>query len=202
MLFFVVKKLGEKMNYKQFKIMDLFILSVLAFGSEFLGYYLIEQIETPFYLSFSLAICFVAMMRWGFTGVITYIISGVALFMLKDDTRSVGLFAYEVIANAAFCIPFLFFINKDKNVIVKKTLKFFAVLGMCIFCLTITKGIVIMIVDKSFTGAIEYFGFNLLFNLMNVGLLFLLVKIKSQLLTDMKIYLTAERQTEEELENE
>lgn len=191
------------MKYIQFKMMDLFILSLLAFGSEFLGYFLVEKLETPFYLSFSFAICFIAMVRWGVVGVITYVIAGISLFVLKDNGDNIaGSFFYEIVANAAICIPFIFFINKNKNVIVGKMLNVVIVLMLCVLCLTVSKGVVLLITEQSFTGAIEYFGYSLLINLMNVVLLLLFAKTKSQLLTDMKIYLTVECQKQEEIENE
>lgn len=191
------------MKYIQFKSMDLVILSILAFASEFLGYFLVEKLETPFYLTFSLAVCIIAMVRWGAVGVITYVVAGVSLFILKDTSSSVaGAFCYEIIANVAVCIPFLFFINKNKNDIVSSMPKFIGILLLCFLSLTLAKGIVLLIIEQSITGAIEYFGYSLLVNLMNVGLLVLLVKTKSQLLTDMKIYLTVDCQKQEEAENE
>ncbi len=191
------------MKYNQFKMMDLFVLSLLAFGSEFLGYFLVDKLETPFYLSFSFAICFIAMIRWGIIGVITYVVAGISLFVLKfDDATIVGSLFYEVVANAAICLPFLYYINKNRNDILKNMLRVVIVLMLCVLSLTIAKGLVLLIAENSLTGAIEYFGYSLLINLMNVVLLLLLVKSKSQLLTDMKIYLTESSQKQEEIENE
>ncbi len=191
------------MEYKKFRLIDLIILTILALVAEFFGYFLVDRLETPFYLTFSLAICIIAMVRWGVVGGITYVLSGVVLFVLKfESDTAVTTFFYEVVANAAVCLPFCYFIGKNKNSIVQSTTKFLIVLLSCLVCLSLAKGLVLLIFNQSANGALAYFGYSLLINVMNMGLLFLLMKTKSQILTDMKVYMTVESQKQEEIENE
>ncbi len=186
------------MNYNKFKIFDLILLSGLAFLTEFLGYFLIGKLPTSIYLSFSFAICIFAMIRWGAIGAITHVIAGVALVILKYNDALLYGFFYEVVANVAIGIPFLFLIGKNKNEIVANLWKFFLITAACLLSLCISKGIVLFFINHSLTGVIDFFSSSLLAIITNFGLLFLFYKTKSQLLTDMKIFLTSDRQQQED----
>lgn len=188
------------MSLKNFKIIDLFILTCLAFGTEFLGYFLLENLSTPVYLSFSLAVCFVAMIRWGFVGVITYVAAGFSLFVIKDTENIIASFFYEVVANAAICIPFAIFYKKGENNIMNKTSLFLKVVVLSLVSLILTKGIVLFFVNESLTGIVDYFSVSLLILAMNTGVLMLLTKAAKHLTIDMVYFLTDESRSKEDLE--
>ncbi len=185
------------MKYKEFKIFDLILLSILAFLSEFLGYYLIGKLPTSFYLSFSFAICIIAMVRWGVVGVVTHVAAGIALVLLKGNNVMVYNIFYEVIANVAICIPFLFLVKKDRGIILSKISKFLLIVGLSMLFLCVAKGFVLYFVNGSFTGVVDFFGSSLLILITNVCLLILLYVTKSQILTDMKKMLTSDCRKQE-----
>lgn len=186
------------MKYKEFRTADLMILSILAFVSEFLGYLLVEKMDTPFYLSFSFAICIIAMIRWGVVGVITYLIAGVSLLFLKDvDDFTASLF-FEVVANVGIVIPFVIILKKDRDVFVNDLKKFILLTFCCVVSLVLVKGTTVMVFNANQTGIIDYFSSTLLIILVNLGLLIVLAYTKSQLLLDMKKNLTSDCQNQEE----
>ncbi len=185
------------MKSEDFRTIDLLVLSVLAFITEFLGYLLVTKLNSPFYISFSFAVCVIAMIRWGAVGVITYLIAGIALVFLKGADDIIIHIIYEVIANGAICIPFLFLLKKNGDWIVEKTRRFLFVTIGCVGSVCLAKGIVLMFVNESQTGIIDYFGSSMLILVVNLLLLFMLYKIKTKLLVDMKNYLSNDQKQED-----
>lgn len=188
------------MKKNELKIIDLLILSILAFITECLGYLLVSKLNTPFYLSFSLAICIIAIVRWGIVGVATYCIAGCSLVYLKGEGNYFVSFLYESLANLAICIPFIvvFKREKNRNKVVDSTGKFLMILLTCILSLCICKGVILVIFNNTITGIIDYFASSLLINVVNVLLLLLLAHKKNQILIDMEIYLTKDCRNQED----
>lgn len=180
---------GVLMSEKNVMYFDLIILTILSFLSDFFGYYLVGEIGSSFYLTFSLAITIIAMVRWGTIGVITYVVSGLSLLYLKSST-SIGInFIYEVVANAFVCVPFLI------HSVVYKTIKVEKIISltiMSIITLSLAKGVVLVIVDGEMMSIINFFMSSMLINIMNIGLILLLKITKSQLLIDMVEFTTKE----------
>lgn len=173
---------------------DLFILTILSFLSDYLGYYLVGEIGSSFYLTFSLAITIIAMIRWGTVGVVTYVISGFSLLYLKSSTEFGINFIYEVLVNAFVCIPFLIHTIVYKTIKIEKVISFTV---MSIITLSLAKGIVLVIVDGEITSIINFFMSSLLINIMNIGLIVLLKITNSQLLIDMVEFTTKETNQED-----
>ncbi len=168
------------MNYKTFRIFDIFLLSLLAITTEFLGYYLVGKLQTPFYLSFSTVITIIAMIRWGYIGSIVYIVSGICLLFTKGNISIYTIF-YEVIANGFICLPFVFV--KDTNISITKILK---LILLCYITLSLGKGITMIIFDKVWLGFYYYITSNLLIIILNITILLILIKNKSQLVISFR----------------
>lgn len=185
------------MNRNNYKIIDLIILTILSFIVEFAGFYLVSKLGSPIYLSFSFAICIIAMIRWGFLGVITYVISGIALVILKDWDSILHGILFEVVSNAFICIPFLFLTNKNRTVYASDFKKLFVIILLCITTLCLGKSFALPFIDGDITG-LDYFGSSLLIFVVNSGVLFLLSKTKSQTLVDMQHYKIEDHQQQED----
>lgn len=176
------------MSYRQYKMMDLLMLSFLAVIIEFFGYYLVDKLSSPVYLSFALTIGIVALVRWGVVGGVVYLLAGIPLVFLKEQAFGVSLM-YEVLANLGLSIPFIFMIKKNRDIFAKNKLYLFLISLASILSLSMIKGIVLVAVIGEVSAIVEFFAFSLLMITMNLGLLMILAFNKSQLIRDMDTYI-------------
>lgn len=183
------------MKTKDFKIFDLIVLSALAIGIEFLGYFLVDKLESSIYLSFALVIGIIAQVRWGLIGMIVFVLSGVPLLFLKNGSF-VSMFFYEIIANAFICIPFLVMKKRNRDELVSTPLKAFLLCLLCVVSISIGKGIVLGVVEQDISSVLKYFSSTLLIFVINILIFMMLVYNKSELIRDMDLLLESYSQEE------
>ena len=75
------------MNYKRkifiFQYFDLLFFSILAVVSEVMSHVLLEFWNSSFYFSFSMVLCLISMLRWGFVGTVVFVIGGIPDILLS-----------------------------------------------------------------------------------------------------------------------
>lgn len=187
------------MKYRDFKFADLFVFTLLAVASEFFGYFLVGKLnmDAPFYISFSIAISIIAIVRWGVVGIVPFLFSGISLIYLKGSGIGEGILL-EVVANLFLIIPFLFIINKKRDLIINDKVKMLALAIASILSLYVGKGIAIFIIEGEALGGLGYFTNSLFIILMNLLIIAFLINTKSELLRDMKSYILESKTKEEE----
>ena len=110
------------MSLKQYRNLDLFIFSILAMVSEFLGTFLLESLFSGFAVSFASLVAIIAIFRWGFWGGIVYVLSGIPMiFIYKEDLLDNLL--YFVVGNSFIFIVPLFY-RRSLNQIRDKTFSY------------------------------------------------------------------------------
>jgi len=164
-------------------VIDLIIFSGLAIGSEVINNNYIEKKGAIFYLSFSMTLCIIMMIRWGIVGVVIYLISGFAMMYTR-----VGFFnaevIYYVVANIFFGIPILIYGKRKRQAIVDRPLIFLGFIFASYICACIGKGLALLILYGNTTGCLDYLWTTAFTLFINIIVCFMLTKRK-ELLCDM-----------------
>jgi hypothetical protein len=177
-------------NRTQFKIIDLTLFTILAAASEFMSIYFIRIFsEAGYVISFSFLISLIAIYRWGILGSIPYLVSGiVVLFINIQSDDIVYQIFYYVIANAMILFtPLLFKYFRREKIKNSLSLLFLYILFPLI-CITIGKGLMILIFEQTALGFIDYFATQLFTIVISYIILMIVVRIDG-LLEDMNIYI-------------
>jgi len=172
---------------KQFQYIDLTIFSILAMLSEYFGYRLLEVFEyAGFVFSFSLLLGLIAIYRWGLSGAIVFIVSGIPMIFINSN-YGVNVLFYPVANCMILIIPFLLrFVDKEQ--IKYSLLRSFGYVFLSVLFVSIGKGLVILIVEGHAYGFVDYFASQLL----TIVITFIVLNIVSHvegLLVDMTTYI-------------
>lgn len=178
-------------NFKQFRIIDLTVFSVLAIISTFLGEYL--HIELPgagYYLSFSMLISIVAMLRWGMVGAIPAIIGSLVMVVFGQNNIIQNIIMYPIantfVLGAGWVIRRL-----STERIVNDSIKLFQVVLIAFLALTLGKFFGLLILGEPFAAGGAMFFLTQLFNIVMTYIVLLLVRKREGLLVEMKQYFAA-----------
>ncbi len=192
------------MKKVNFIVIDLFVFSFLAVVSEFLSIYTFEKLNASFYISLSIMIGIISIVRWGVYGIIPFVFSGIVSFIMNQQGYLTeqpmvwyyGLL-YYVLGNVFLMLP-LFYYSKNRDAKIETTGKFFLFIVFCFLGLAVGKGLFIFIITGEVDGLLSY--------LASVGLSFvistivlILFKTKTELLLDMRNYVK-EQEMEDEYE--
>lgn len=172
----------------QFMVLDLTLLSLLSAASELMGNGLLTIWNSDFYFSFSIAVCLIAMIRWGFAGVVVGIIGGIPGMLFSDMGGGGGVLFYAA-ANLFLGIPILLYGKRDRDRIAGSWLFLTFYVLVSHISLSIGKGIVILLLTGETTGMIDYFGATFLILAINL-IVCLVLRTREGLICDMRNYFT------------
>jgi hypothetical protein len=186
------------MTLKNYRKMDLILLSILAVLAEFMGLWLHSKYPLAgFYISFSTLISIIAMLRWGKFGVIVSCVIAIPTTLLSGS-MSLSLFLFYVISNCSvILLPVFFKSFKTSNIISKSYLLFGYVVSFY-GVLTITRGLIGVIIGLTFFEAVIQTINQLLFIMIINYIVLILVKKREGLLVDMATYFINEQKEIEE----
>lgn len=179
-----------------FKYFDLAFFSFLAAVSEFLSNKLLDTWNSGFYFSFSIAICLIAMIRWGGIGIVVGVIGGIPGILFSEMSVISGILFYALV-NVFLGIPILLYGKKDRNMIAENHvwLMLYVLASHC--CLAVGKGLIIFVLTGEGTGVIDYFGATFLILVMDIILCQVLQK-REGLICDLRYYLADEEGEKDE----
>lgn len=177
------------MRMNKIRFFDLFIFTILAVISEFLSSYFFKKVGSQFYLSFSTLIFIIASIRWGAYSVAVAVLSGIPLLFTQNQNDMYSGILYYCIANVFAVIPIIVYGRRDRNLIVNSPYEFFLYILSILICMSISKGIALIIINHDYLGFYKYFVSMIFTFSINVIILFLFRRFKSELLIDMNHYL-------------
>ncbi len=98
------------MTIGKYKQVDIIMLTVLAIVAELIGYFAhLNYPDAGFYLSFSIILCIIGMIRWGWSAFIIYPIAGLALVFTAQSGEILEKILLYPVANSFIVLSILFF---------------------------------------------------------------------------------------------
>lgn len=174
---------------KKYKIFDLTLLSALAFVAEVMSNILHNKLPgAGFYLSFSILIAMIAMIRWGKIGAFVYVVAGIPMVFLLQGDLIEKTMLYPV-ANITIIFASFLFRFIDRSDIKSDNLYLLIYVIITYMSVAIGKGFITFVFAGNFLKSAIYYIISQLFNMVMVFLVLLLVKNKEGLLDDMYAYI-------------
>jgi hypothetical protein len=176
-------------SVSKYRIFDLVLLAVLAVFCEVIGELLhIRYAGAGFYLSFSILIAIISMIRWGYWGTLVYVIAGIPMVFIHDGSLVENLLLYP------FSYMFLGLANIFFIFVKRSKIKESAMLILCFtiiayISVSIGKGISTYILTGVFLNGLLYYNVIQLFSFVMVFIVLLLIRNSKGLLVDMEQYL-------------
>ncbi|HEY8395308.1 MAG TPA: hypothetical protein VIK96_00865 [Bacilli bacterium] len=186
------------MSLKQYRSLDLLIFSILAMASEFMGTFLLEKFIPGFTISFASLIAIIAIFRWGPAGGIVYVLSGLPIILLYNDSFYENLLFYLGGNSFIFIVPLL--IRKPRNSIRDKTFSFNLYILLIYVSVIVGRALMVFVLGEELIGALRAVMGSLLFTIVVSTLLLNLLKKANGLITDMYV-LIEESKTERTYES-
>ena len=178
--------MNEERQNSSFIMIDLLFFTILAVLSEFMSNMLLRTWHSSFYFSFSIALCLIAMIRWGVIGVVVGILGGIPGILFSDMSFFAGILFYGL-ANGLLGLPMLIYGKRERNKIVRHHGCLLLYVLLSHGCLSLGKGIVIFLLTGETTGAIDYFGATCFILVINM-ILCCVLKTRDGLICDMRYY--------------
>lgn len=179
-------------NLEQFRIFDLVFFSVLAVISEIMGDLLhLRFAGAGFYLSFSLLIVFIAIVRWDEFGVIVALAAGLPMILLGPNIILHNIIMYPI-ANSFVILAALVIKRLDKEELMNDPLMLIGVLFLTYFSVSLGKSFGLLILGEAFVkGGVMHF-VSQLFNIVMSYIVILLLRQRQGLFIDInKLYARA-----------
>lgn len=190
--------MNEEQGIFLFRQFDLLFFSAMAVISDLMSYMLLERLNSSFYFSFSVALCLIAMIRWGWGGVVVGLAGGIPGIFFSDMEIWAGILFY-VVANAALVIPMLLYGSRSRDLIAGSTVRLLAYILISHCCLSLGKGVVILLLTGEVTGAVDFFGATLFILIINM-ILCCVLRMRGGLVCDMRSYFSSDESEGEENE--
>ncbi len=172
----------------RYMFFDLFLLTILATASEIAGVFLLKPFpQAGIYISFSVLITLIALIRWRLAGIIVGIISSTSMVFLNQDQLLKAILSYPVAT--LFIIFLLIFTNIFRNDNITKhiyQLYLYVLLGY--LAVAVGKGIINVIYGDSFIAGLIYYLTNNSLSIVISLIIVFLLKNKKDIFVDMKDY--------------
>jgi len=187
-------KEGTYMSEKKFKILDIFLFTIISTITECLNIWLFSQFGgyQIFTLSFVPVLGMIALFRWNAWGIVTPLVSSMAGILLRIGLGQNITADYWLIYGLSFLSLFLcllWFRKKDKATILSDKGFFFGYYFTGYIALELTRGIIQTIASGSITAAmVHYFAYDLLNIVFNLAVFFIACK-QETIVVDMHDYL-------------
>jgi hypothetical protein len=177
---------------EKYRLFDLTLLSILAICAEVMGKLLLDFFPgAGFYLSFSILVALIAIVRWGPIGTIVYVLVGVPMIFLQEGSIVENLILYPV-ANIFIVITCCFFKIIKRDTMKKNNFYILCYIVSAYVAVSIGKGFATFLMMGVFLNNIIYYFITQLFNMVMVFIGFLIIKNKDSLLEKMDTYLLNE----------
>lgn len=190
--------MNDKNGTILFKQFDLLFFSVMAVISDGMSYLLLERLNSDFYFSFSVALCLIAMIRWGVGGVVVGLAGGIPGIFFSDMNIWAGVLFY-VAANAALVIPIAAYGSRSRDLIAGSTVRLLMYILISHCCLSLGKGVAILLLTGEMTGVVDFFGVTLFILIINM-ILCCVLRMRGGLVCDMRSYFSSDESEGEENE--
>ncbi len=84
------------MDLKQYRLIDLAMLTLLAVAAQVIGTYLHNILPSAgFYLNFSVLITMIAIYRWGGYGALVLVVSGIPMIFIGVNSKTAFLIKHQ-----------------------------------------------------------------------------------------------------------
>lgn len=185
------------MDFRQYRLMDLLMLSVLAAVMQFLGTYLHNTLPgAGFYLNLAVLITIIALFRWGIWGSVVLVIAGIPMVFFGENSIAINLLMYMV-APAIVSASAVLLKKVDPEGVRDDLLKLLGFTVATFLLLAVGQGIVFLLIEKRpLALAITYFLANS-FNMVITYVVLLIVRQRPGLMIDMKTYFEREQNKHE-----
>lgn len=176
-------------DMKKYRLIDLILLSIIALIAEVMANVLLVFYPgAGYFLSFSILVAMIAIIRWGKVGSIVYVIAGLPMIFLGSGTLLENILIYPI-ANIFIILNSLIFKFLDRDKL--KLNNFYLVLYVLVsyLCLSLGKGLGGFVINGSFLRNLYQYLVTHLFNIIMVFIALNLIKGKDGLLVDMSVYI-------------
>jgi len=161
---------------------DLSVLIILAIITQLSGYILnLKFPEANFYINFSILIGLLAIVRWGYLGVIVYVVAGLSMLFISDTSYLETILVYPF-ANAFIILALVFFKLFDVSKLKENNLVLILFILTIFVSVSIGKGIASFILGNQLISSILYYFTVNLFNVVMVYVVLQIIKNKEGLL--------------------
>ncbi|WP_333647242.1 hypothetical protein [Lacrimispora sp.] len=171
-----------------FRHLDLLFFSVLAAVSEVMSYGMLGFWNSGFHFSFSTVLCLIAMIRWGWSGIVVSMIGGIPGILFSDMSLWSGILFY-VLSNALIGIPMLAYGDRNRDIIAGGHVFLLLYIFLSHCSLSAGKGIAIFLLTGEITGAVDYFGATFFTLIINI-IVCCVLQMRNGLICDMRYYFT------------
>lgn len=168
--------------------MDLIVFSIIAAISEFLPFFLLKKLDSAIFVSLGTMIFIISSIRWGRVSVVVLIVSSLPLFFVTEANIKESILYYGV-ANLFAAIPIMIYGNRDRDMLRNPFWRYCVYILSVFACLSIGKGIVLLILSDFEIGFTTYISSIALTVMIDCLFLFLLNSRKIELIMDMDNYL-------------
>ncbi len=170
----------------QFMWFDLIFLSFLAALSEWMSSRLLDIWDSSFYFSFATAVCLIAMIRWGWAGVVVGMAGGAPGIWFSHMGPAQGIIFY-ILANGFLAIPMAVYGKRSRDAIGGRVLYLSVYVVACHVCQAVGKGVAIFILTGEASGFKDYLGATFLIMVIDVIVCGAL-RTREGLICDMRYY--------------
>lgn len=185
------------MDLKQYRLMDLALLTLLAVAAQVIGTYLHNILPSAgFYMNFSVLITLIAIYRWGGYGALVLVVSGIPMIFLGVNTIGINLVLHVIAPCAIYAISII--LRKlGAQRILGDTLQLLLLTVVTYLILALGQSVgVLLLGDNPINGGVMYFLANS-FNMLMTYVVLLLVRKRPGLMIDMKTYFEREQNNHE-----
>jgi hypothetical protein len=179
---------------RHYRIFDLSLLTILAVLAELISQYATAHfMGSGFYLSFSILVAFIAMIRWGASGILVYVVAGLVNVFTRansgfDLSFAQALLLYPV-THAGISLAALMFKKYTMEELVERSTRLLAFTLLGYLGIGLGKGIVGILLGYSFLNFFTNYLLINLFNLIIVFIVLLLLSRKGDLMLDMEKFI-------------
>jgi len=185
------------MDLKQYRLMDLSVLTFLAVVAQVLGTYLHNILPgAGFYLNFGVLITIIAIYRWGAYGTLVLMISGIPMIIMGVNLIGINLVLHVIAPGLIVGLTLIFRKWKAQDILFD-TLQLLLLTVAAYVLLAIGQGIgVLLLGENPITAGVMYFLSNS-FSMLMTYVVLLLVRKRPGLMIDMKTYFEREQNNHE-----
>lgn len=178
------------------KKMDLYVFSFLSIICEFLSLYFFDILNSGFYLSFAFLLFLIMSLRWGYIGIIPFIISSIPAIAMEKNLELYQSIIFYGFSNIFAVIPITLyrFVDKkqNRNLIIQKPLYLLLYSFLTLLSLAFGKGVACLIINHDFKAMLGYITSMIFTFVLSYAVLFGLSKLKNSIVIDMNQVLNNE----------
>ncbi|MDD3999658.1 MAG: hypothetical protein PHX62_02015 [Bacilli bacterium] len=173
------------MSLKQYRNLDLLMLSILAIISEFLGTFLLEKLSVGFTISFASLIAIIAIFRWGYRGGLAYVLAGIPMLFLYQEYSFLNNLLYYLIGGSFIFIIPIVFKNHSLDAIRNKSSTFNLFIIFLYLSIVFGKSLTLFVLGENLFSSLRAVMGSFLFTIVISIIILNLLKKTSGLITDM-----------------